>query len=64
MHKFDEGSLVKHVKTGNEYRIIEGPDTCRLESTNKPAYAYRDDAGILWVRDAEEMEDGRFQYIQ
>lgn len=57
---FRRKQLVRHVKTGGVYRIVAH---CQLEATNRPAYAYRlmevRDAP-LWVRDADEMEDGRF----
>lgn len=72
--KFRRKQLVRHLKTGGIYRIVHTPETCRLESPNKPAYAYRlvyfrDDAIIaldvrhapIWVRAQEEMEDGRFE---
>lgn len=60
MAKFGIGSRVRHMKTGGEYVIEEGPERCRLESTGEPAYAYRGDDGILWVRAQSIMEDGRF----
>lgn len=67
---FRRKQLVRHVKTGGVYRIVAH---CQLEATNRPAYAYRlveyrPDSYLplevrdapLWVRDADEMEDGRF----
>ncbi len=60
MAKFDSESRVRHVKTGGEYWIEEVPERCRLESTGEPAYAYRGEDGILWVRSQVQMEDGRF----
>lgn len=57
--KFAIGSRVKHVKTGNFYRIIYTPDEARIESGAVPAYIYSDTV-CLWVRPQSEMEDGRF----
>lgn len=65
--EFRIDEVLVHRKTGGRYRILIGPDVCRLEATGEPAYAYRrDDAPAsgdfrVWVRVAREMEDGRFE---
>ena len=59
--KFTEGSTVQHRK-GGSYTILFTPDVCRIEATGRPGYGYRSTGSdpTVWVRDAEEMEDGRF----
>ena len=64
--KFKANDLVQHVKTGRRYQILIGADTCRLEADAASAYAYRladpqpPADPTVWVRDAAQMEDGRF----
>ena len=55
------GSQWLHIKSQKRYMIV---GTCRLESTNSPAYLYLDDAGIVWARDKDEFLDGRFQRFE
>lgn len=72
--KFRAGTLVRHRKTGGIYRIAFDRRTCRLEANGKPAYAYfpegtvpgtlPDETHPVWVRDADEMEDGRFARVR
>lgn len=59
--KFTEGSTVQHRK-GSSYTILFTPDVCRIEATGRPGYGYRSTGSdpTVWVREAEEMEDGRF----
>jgi uncharacterized protein YdeI (BOF family) len=73
---FCVGQIVVHRKTGGRYRIVIGATDCRLEANGQAAYAYQRDAAdspghggghrpaatdtTIWVRAAEEMEDGRF----
>ena len=65
--EFRVGEVLVHRKTGRRYRVLIAADLCRLESSGEPAYAYRlDDAPAsgdftVWVRRADEMEDGRFE---
>lgn len=64
MTTFKKGDIVRHIRTGNIYRIVMTPnDRVRIELDGSPAYAYVihpffDD--MLWIRPATEMEDGRF----
>jgi hypothetical protein len=61
--KFKVGDRVRH-KHGGEYVIEEGPQTCRIEADNMPAYAYRSSTLTLWVRPWANMEDeSRFTLI-
>lgn len=66
--KFPQGRMVRHVKTQGRYKIFMTPDVVRLEHSNKPAYMYSpaiQEVGevLYWVRDQEEMEDGRFELV-
>ncbi len=64
MNKFKRKQLVRHVKTGELYRIVYTPTYCRLEANNEPAYAYRhatERNAPMWIRGQSEMEDGRFE---
>lgn len=57
--------MVRHVKSDGVYVILIDSSACRLEATNTPAYAYRGLlAGPVWVRRADEMEDGRFVRVR
>lgn len=61
--KFKYSQLVKHVKTGLEYKICEEPnDKNKLEYCNESFYAYYRD-GVMWYRRKSEMEDGRFKVL-
>ena len=55
--KFFAGGIVKHVKTGRIYRILH---YALFEHNTRPCYVYVGSEGVIWVRAAEEMEDGRF----
>jgi hypothetical protein len=67
--KFKPGDVLLHKKTNRKYRILLSADTCRLEADGAPAYAYSlEDAEFVgdltvWVRRADEMEDGRFDRL-
>lgn len=66
--KFPQGTIVRHVKTQSLYKIFITPDMVRLEHSNKPAYLYAPTVQepmevLYWVRDQEEMEDGRFELV-
>lgn len=62
---FPLGSLVRHVKTGNQYIIAATPNVMVIEKDMVPAYAYREKwAGShCFVRPQTEMEDGRFEKV-
>lgn len=53
---------VKHVKTGNIYRIYKTPrKDLRLEHNNESYYQYTGEHDkVGWIRCKSEMEDGRF----
>lgn len=53
------GDELRHRK-GGKYRVV---DYCIIEKTNEEAYLYRAEDGRLFVRPAQEMEDGRFTLI-
>lgn len=58
--KFSQKQVITH-KKGGLYIITAMPDQRRLESSNTPFYEYLSlDDGQVWLRDQEEMEDGRF----
>ena len=61
--KFPLKARVLHIKTGRIYEIVGSPEEFRLEAHNAPAYAYKGDDGLVWVRNQAEMEDGRFAEI-
>lgn len=61
--KFKRLSRVIHVESGGIYSIVFTPDMCRLEATGAPAYAYIGTNNLIWVREAKEMEDGRFKPV-
>ena len=65
--KFVVGDLVEHLNSEHLYRIIGTPENYRLEADGNPAYAYQlegsRDPVVIWVRSAEEMEDGRFRKV-
>jgi len=64
--KFSVGDVVVHKTTGGVYKINLTPDLCLLEETAKPAYGYTKvnedefSPSPMWIREAREMEDGRF----
>jgi hypothetical protein len=63
---FPDGSVVRHVRTGVEYRIFAAPDRVMIEGAGDPAYLYRkrdEPGGTLWVRVRSSMEDGRFEVV-
>ncbi len=61
--------MVLHVRSARHYQIVFGPQRCCLEAGRVPAYAYRlhvpGSGGdpMVWVRNAAEMEDGRFERV-
>lgn len=60
--KFKPGQMVRHIKTGNLYRIIM---YCTIEKDCVPAYAYfggRNANNPVWVRPVSEMEE-RFETV-
>ena len=60
--KFNKGCLLVHVKAKKYYSVLDTPINVKLESSGKPAYAYKELGGnTIWVREQNEMEDGRFQ---
>lgn len=61
-YKYPIYSLVKHVKTGNNYLIDMH---CVIEKGVVPAYAYSSilNPSVKWVRPMLEMQDGRFELI-
>lgn len=64
--KFERHDRVKHLKTGRSYMVLACPSHgVRIEATGKPGYLYQEfwtaDGACIWARDAEEMEDGRFE---
>ena len=64
MSKFKALDRVRHIKSGNIYRIVATSKKCKIETTNESAYIYRLDKdinGTFWVRPQNEMEDGRFE---
>ena len=61
---FRMNQMVRHVKTGGEYKIIGTPHRFRIEATNQPAYAYtKSPVDKIWIRPQAEMEDGRFVWV-
>jgi hypothetical protein len=62
---FEHDRLVKHLKTGDKYRIIAVPnEETLLEYCAETYYEYQDEnSGKKWVRCKSEMEDGRFVAI-
>lgn len=50
--------ILYHKKTGGFYMVV---GRCFIEKTMEDCYVYRGRDGRMWVRPAEEMEDGRFQ---
>lgn len=60
--KFDPGSVVRHAAGG--LYVITGHVV--LEADGAPAYAYCDPVAPTreWVRDADEMDDGRFTLVE
>ncbi len=56
-YQFAPGDAVFVHRTGGSYQIIAW---CVLEKTSEDCYAYRAKNGVLYVRPAYEMEDGRF----
>lgn len=62
--KFGMETRLVHKKTRGLYVVVGLPTHVRLENTDKPAYAYLGEDGMIWVRDQVEMEDGRFQEFE
>lgn len=63
--KFSRGSVVTHLRTGDDYRIVLHPteDKIRLENNGHPAYGYQALYGTdrtIWFRSVFEFDDGRF----
>lgn len=60
--KFEAGSIVKHLKSGNLYLILHS--NCFIEASLTPAYVYKSFKDeIVWVRPYSEFEDGRFTLV-
>lgn len=38
--KFQDGQIVRHVKSGGIYQILASPDNCALEWSGERVYAY------------------------
>jgi hypothetical protein len=60
------GTIVEHLRSGRQYKILASPFIVRIEANNIPAYIYRDYSSsdiIEWIRPQAEMEDGRFKLI-
>lgn len=55
--RFNSLDRVRHLKTGNIYKIF---GHCTYEPTNTECISYMGEDGRVWVRPAQEMEDGRF----
>jgi len=67
MAKFKVGQIVRHLKSGNLYRIAQGPDEGhRLEYCDQTFYVYKSVAhnGYEWYRRSDEVEDGRFVLVE
>lgn len=70
-NKFNVGDIIKHLKTGNHYKIsVEPNDMCYLEESNEPYYEYfevdvygRSTKSTVWLRAKSKMEDGRFEKL-
>lgn len=60
--RLDEDFKPTHLhKKGRHYQVIgEGI----IEETGTPAVIYKNDAGMTWIRPAEEFYDGRFTPIE
>ena len=59
---FKIGQTVRHLKSGNEYKILSEPDEKhKLECCNESFYSYGCVNSIIWYRRKNEMEDGRFK---
>lgn len=56
--KFVAGDLVKHLKSGNIYRVLH---YAVFALNGRPYYVYSGDDGIIRARAAEEMENGLFE---
>ena len=64
MSMFRMNQKVRHIKTGNVYKIVGTPETVRIEHLATPAYAYvPEDWKLIWIRPQTEMEDGRFEVV-
>lgn len=57
--QFAKESVVRHLKSGGLYKII---DLGRIEATLEVVYIYQSlQTQDVWVRPQSEMEDGRFE---
>jgi hypothetical protein len=54
---FARGDIVRHVRSQHTYTVEA---RCTFEPTLADCYAYRGSDGVLWIRPAVVMEDGRF----
>lgn len=63
--KFQQGNVLRHVKTGGIYVVMETPrDNVQLEYCRESFYEYwAIDTNQFWLRKKSEMEDGRFELI-
>lgn len=65
---FELNDIVKHLKSGNVYEIVEIPKwNDVLEENMEPFYKYYEKgkvAGIYFNRCKSQMEDGRFIKIE
>ena len=58
---FDEGQKVVHIRTNNVYYVLlHALDVVTLDGV----YVYKsEETGMVWVRRASLMEDGRFMAV-
>lgn len=60
--KYPIDSKIKHLKTNGVYTVT---GYGKLEHNAKDAYAYKsDETGVVWFRDKDEVEDGRFVSVE
>lgn len=65
LNKFNKHDMIKHIKSGEIYQIINPP--FRLGHSNESFYKYVDmrvNEPIFWFKSRTEMEDGSFELIK